>query len=91
MHRCNAWEETAAPPSTGYMELAGSWETMVVIVEVRVVTCQRMTCSFQLRSTEEARMFWPVLVAGDQQRNNEARSCSDCCCGKASVIHIVSL
>ena len=66
-HRYNAWEESAGPPSVGYvtfkMELAGFAETMVVTVRLRVVTCQRMAFSFQLCGTKEALMFWPVLVA----------------------------
>ena len=92
MHKCNAWEEIAAPPSAGYitlkMELAGSSERMVITVKLRVVTCQRMTCSFLLCGAEEALMFRPVLVARDTQRNKEARSCSHCCCAKA-VLHTV--
>ena len=69
MHKCNAWEEIAAPPSAGYitlkMELAGSSERMVITVKLRVVTCQRMTCTFLLCGAEEALMCWPVLVARD--------------------------
>jgi len=62
-------ENRRASPSAGYiilkMELAGSSETVVVTLKLRVVRCQRMTCSFQLFSTKEALMFWPVLVARD--------------------------